>query len=221
MLRYDLFGCHSDRPDLRTYDRRFYNTQLADLLDALGIAPPVRLVGTSQGGRSLPASLPRTLGRSAGLPCWRPSSMSFPGSGSVLYRLMVAPIVGDRLMSLVGDGKLADLSDAVVSPATKAELQPKVAGQFRYRGKRKAILANLRGDALNDATDCYRRLREQGIPVLLAFGSLDQKLPRESISRLRDLLPDIEYHQIEGAGHLAHYEFADQVNPLLIRFLSS
>ena len=41
------------------------------------------------------------------------------------------------------------------------------------------------------------------------------------MTRLRDLLPDIEYHQIEGAGHLAHYEFADRVNPLLIRFLSN
>ena len=50
---------------------------------------------------------------------------------------------------------------------------------------------------MNDATDCYRRLRELGIPVLLAFGSLDQKLPRESMTRLHDLLPDIEYHQIE------------------------
>ena len=77
VLRYDLFGHgFSDRPDLRTYDRRFYNTQLADLLDALGIASPVRVVGTSQAGASLPASLPRTLGRSAGSPCWRPSSMS-------------------------------------------------------------------------------------------------------------------------------------------------
>ena len=56
--------------------------------------------------------------------------------------------------------------------------------------------------------------------MLLAFGSLDQKLPRESMTRLHDLLPDIEYHQIDGAGHLAHYESADQVNPLLVRFLS-
>ena len=73
---------------------------------------------------------------------------------------------------------------------------------------------------MNDATDCYRRLGELGIPVLLAFGSLNQKLPRESMSRLHDLLPDIEYHQIDGAGHLAHYESAARVNPLLIRFLS-
>ncbi len=39
--------------------------------------------------------------------------------------------------------------------------------------------------------------------------------------RLRDLFPEIEYHELEGAGHLAHYEFPDRINPLLIRFLTS
>jgi pimeloyl-ACP methyl ester carboxylesterase len=221
VLRYDLFGHgFSDRPDLRTYDRRLYNTQLADLLDALGIASPVGIVGTSQGGSIAACFAAENPGAVSRLALLAPFFDELPGSGSVLYRLMVTPVVGDLLLRLVGDDKLADLSDAVVSPHTRAVLQPQVAEQFRYRGKREAILANLRGDALHDATDCYRRLREQGIPVLLAFGTLDKKLPRESMSRLRDLLPDIDYHKIEGAGHLAHYEFADRVNPLLIRFLT-
>jgi len=41
------------------------------------------------------------------------------------------------------------------------------------------------------------------------------------MNRLRDLLPGIEYHELEGAGHLAHYEFPDRINPPLIRFLTS
>jgi pimeloyl-ACP methyl ester carboxylesterase len=221
VLRYDLFGHgFSDRPDLKTYDRRFYNTQLADLLDALGIASPVGMVGTSQGGSIAACFAAENPGMVSRIALLAPFFDELPGSGSVLYRLLVTPVVGDLLLRLVGDGKLADLSDAVVSPGTRAVLQPQVAEQFRYRGKREAILANARGDALQDATDCYRRLREQPIPVLLTFGTLDQRLPQESMSRLRDLFPHIEYHQIEGAGHLAHYEFADRVNPLLIRFLT-
>jgi pimeloyl-ACP methyl ester carboxylesterase len=222
VLRYDLFGHgYSDRPALKTYDREFYNTQLADVLDALGIASPVGMVGSSQGGSIAACFAAEHQGAVSRLALLAPFFDELPSSGSVLLRLMAAPFVGDLLLQLVGDGKLADLSDAVVSPRTRAVLQPKVDEQFRYRGKREAILANLRGDALKDATDCYRRIQEQGVPVLLAFGSLDQKLPSESMSRLRGLLPDIEYHQIEGAGHLAHYEFADDVNPLLIRFLSN
>ncbi len=38
--------------------------------------------------------------------------------------------------------------------------------------------------------------------------------------RLRDLLTDIEYHEIEGASHLAHYEYPERINPILIDFLT-
>lgn len=120
----------------------------------------------------------------------------------------------------MNDRKLADLSDDIVSPETRAILQREVMEQFRYRGKRRAILANLRGDALQDATSCYRSVGSQEIPLLLTSATLDQKIPKESMRRLRELLPSIEHHEIEGAGHLAHYEFPDRINPLLVRFLS-
>ena len=221
VLRYDLFGHgFSDRPRLPSYDRHFYNVQLAELLDRLGIAYPVRVVGTSQGGSiatCFAAENPGAVGRLALL---APLFDELPGSGRVLYRLMVTPIVGEVLLRVVADRKLADLSDAVVYADTKAELQPRVTEQFRYRGKRWAMLSNLRGDALKDATSCYRTIGNQAIPLLLTWGTLDQKIPRESMSRLRDLLSDIEYHEIEGSGHLAHYEFPDRINPLLIPFLS-
>ena len=45
-------------------------------------------------------------------------------------------------------------------------------------------------------------------------------MPRECMTRLRELMPDIEYHEIDGAGHLAHYEAPDRMNPLLTRFLT-
>jgi len=66
----------------------------------------------------------------------------------------------------------------------------------------------------------YRSVREQGIPTLLTWGNLDRSLSGDSMRRLRDLLPEIEYHQFEETGHLAHYEFPDRINPPLIRFLT-
>jgi pimeloyl-ACP methyl ester carboxylesterase len=121
----------------------------------------------------------------------------------------------------VGDEKLADLSDSIESADTRAVLEPEVAKQFRYAGKRRAILANWRGNGLRDATSCYESVQEQGIPTLLTWGTLDKKLSGDSMRRLRDVLPGIEYHEVEGAGHLAHYEFPNRINPLLISFLNS
>ncbi len=222
VLRYDLFGHgFSDRPKLPRYDRLVYNVQLAELLGHLDVPYPVRLVGSSQGGSIAACFAAENPGAVSKLALLAPFFDELPGSESLAYRLVVAPLVGDLLFRLMSDRKLADLSDAVVSVDTVAALDRQVAEQFRYRGKRRAILANVRGDALVDATPCYRMVGEQGIPLLLTLGTLDQKIPRESMSRLRELLPDIEYHEIKGAGHLAHYESPDQMNPLLTRFLAN
>jgi len=222
VLRYDLLGHgFSDRPRLPKYDRHFYNAQLAELLHRLGVPYPVRVVGTSQGGSIAACFAAENPGAVSKLALLAPFFDQLPGQDSVAYRLLLTPVVGELFLKLAGDRKLGDLSDAVVSIDTVAALERQVAEQFRYRGKRRAILANLRGDALADATSCYRSVGEQGIPLLLTLGTLDQKIARESMSRLRELLPDIEYHEIEGAGHLAHYEFPDQMNPLLTRFLAN
>lgn len=221
VLRYDLFGHgFSDRPKRSTYDRRFYNTQLTDLLSRLDIPGPVLVVGSSQGGSIGTCFASENPGKVRKLALLAPLFDDFSGSQALVFRLVRTPLIGELIMRLMGEAKLADLSDAVVNVDATATLQREVLQQFRYEGKPRAMLANLRGDALQDATACYRGVKEQGIPVLLTWGTSDQKLPGESMSRLRALLPSIEYHELDGAGHLAHYEFPERINPLLIRFLT-
>ncbi len=221
VLRYDLFGHgFSDRPKLRTYDQAFYNTQLAELLSRLEIPYPIQVVGSSQGGTIGACFAAENAGRVKKLALLAPFFDDFEGSRSVATRLIKTPVIGELLMRLLSDEKLMDLSDSILSADTRAALEPEVAKQFRFEGKRRAMLANLRGNGLLDATSCYERVREQAIPTLLTWGTLDRKLPEDSMRRLRDLYPQIEYHEIERAGHLAHYEFPDRVNPLLVRFLT-
>jgi pimeloyl-ACP methyl ester carboxylesterase len=38
-------------------------------------------------------------------------------------------------------------------------------------------------------------------------------VPEDPMGRLRDLLPDIEYHEIEVASHLAHHEYPERITP--------
>lgn len=221
VLRYDLFGHgSSDRPKLPTYDRRFYNTQLDELLRRLDLSKPVLLVGTSQGGSIGACFTAENPGRVRKLALLAPFFDDLPGSRGLALRLVRTPLVGELLMGLMSDRKLADLSDAVVNNDTRSTLEREVVEQFRLRGRRRAILANLRGDALQDATDCYRGVEEQGIPVMLTWGASDQKVTKESMTRLRGLMPRIDYHELGAAGHLAHYEFPERVNPLLVRFLT-
>lgn len=135
--------------------------------------------------------------------------------------LLRTPLVGEVVLQLVPDRKIADLSGKVLSADKKTALEQEAAEQYRFRGKHRAMLASWRGGALDDATACYESVRDQGIPTLLTWGTSDTSIPGDSMTRLRDLLPGIEYHEFEGAGHLAHYEFRDLINPPLIHFLAS
>jgi pimeloyl-ACP methyl ester carboxylesterase len=220
VLRYDVIGHgFSDRPRLRTYDRHLYNTQLAELIDRLEIPYPILMVGTSQGGSIGACFASEHSGKVEKLALLSPLFDTFEGSRSAAAMLVKTPLVGECVLQLAGDSKFSDLSKAILSADKRAPLEQEVAEQLRFRGKRRAILANWRGGDLTSATSCYEGVKSQGIPTLLTWGTRDKTIPGDSMSRLRDLLPDIEYHEIDGAAHLAHYEFPDRINPILIRFL--
>jgi pimeloyl-ACP methyl ester carboxylesterase len=221
VLRYDVIGHgFSDRPHLRTYDRALYTKQLAELIDRLDIPYPVAVVGTSQGG-SIGASFAATHpGKVERLALLSPLFDDFVGSGDARTTILSTRLVGEFVLQLVGDGKFSDLSAGVTSPEKRAALEGKVAEQLRFRGKRRAVLANWRGDSFTNPTAAYEEVKAQGIPTLLTWGTQDKLILGDSMQRLRDLLPDIEYHEIDGAAHLAHYEYPERINPILIRFLT-
>ncbi|MDR9451105.1 MAG: alpha/beta hydrolase [Acidimicrobiia bacterium] len=221
VLRYDLIGHgFSDRPRLRTYDRHLYNTQLAELLASLNITYPIRVVGTSQGGSNGACFAAANPGKVEKLALLSPLFDTYEGGRGLRALLLKTPLVGELVLQLVPDGKFIDQSERILSSDRREALESEGAEQLHYRGKRRAILANFRRDALADATSCYEGVKAQGIPTLLTWGSQDKGLPAESMRRLCDLLPDIEYHELEGAAHLAHYEFLDRINPILIDFLT-
>ena len=221
VLRYDVLGHgFSDRPRLPTYDNALYVKQLAELIDRLGIASPVSVVGTSQGGSigaHFAADNPGSVDRLAFL---APLFNDFAGKGSPLAKIMTIPVAGELLLQLAGDSKLSDLTSRIAAPDKKFALEREVVKQFHFRGKRAAILANARGDSFANPAAAYEAVKVQGIPRLLIWGAEDELLPEDSMRRLRDLLPDVEYHQIDGASHLAHYEYPERVTPILIEFLT-
>ena len=144
----------------------------------------------------------------------------FGGFERPLATIMSTPLVGEFVLQLAGDSKFSDLSKAISSPDKRAVLENEVAKQLRFRGKRRAILANWRGDSFTNPTTAYEEVKAQGIPTLLTWGTQDTLILEDSMRRLRDLLPDIEYHEIDGAAHLAHYEYPERINPILIQFLT-
>ena len=217
VLRFDVFGHgFSDRPELDEYTRDLYDNQLVELLDKLAITAPIYMVGTSQGGSISVYFTAKHKGKVVKLALLSPFFDSFEGAG--VAALLKTPFIGEYIIRLVGDKKFVDPSNGFYSDKKQNALISKLKKQIYFKGKKRAFLANLRGDVLDDATAFYAEVKKQEIPMLLTWGKQDQSISGESMSRLRALIPAIKYHEIKNAGHLAHYEFPERINPILINF---
>ncbi len=59
------------------------------------------------------------------------------------------------------------------------------------------------------------------MPCCLIAGEVDQNAPARTMARMADKIPNAEYHEIKGAGHLVNLEAGDETNTILLNFLTA
>jgi pimeloyl-ACP methyl ester carboxylesterase len=219
VLRYDHFGRgFSDRPAV-IYDRNLYDQELLELLQHLGIKSPVYLVGESMGGAVAITFTDRHPELVARLALIAPAG--FPVKESLAMRLAKVPVLGDYLMAVFGDRMiLAGVNEAFVDPEKFPQFEEQFKVQMQYAGLQQAILSTLRDMDMHGLSETYQRVGRQQKPVLLLWGDKDQVLPFANSEKVKQAIPQVEFHVIAGAGHDLEYEFSDTVNPLLLDFLA-
>jgi pimeloyl-ACP methyl ester carboxylesterase len=217
-LRYDLYGRgYSDRPDVE-YNADLYDRQLIELLDALEIRGRANLVGVSMGGPIVVAFAVRHPERVRTLSLFDPAYLT---GRKPPFRLR-APLLGEFTMDVfvaptLAEGQLNDF----FHPERYPEWPDKYRPQMRYQGFRRAILSTIRQYLTIDDREEYRAIGRSKMPVLLVWGKADQDVPFSVGADVLRAIPQAEFHPIEGAAHIPHYERADLVNPILVNFLRS
>jgi len=215
VLRYDLYGRGwSDRPAVR-YDADLYDRQITDLLDALGISV-VDAAGVSMGGpiaatlaNRHPERVRRVLLFDPGY--WTDKPLPFG------LRL---PVVGTYNMTVViAPGLPESQWDDFAHPERYPRYLDPYRQQMRYRGFRRALLETLRNYLTHDVTGEYRQLGKSGKPVLLIWGKWDRDTPIALSAQVRAGVPQAQFHAIDDAAHVPHYEHPEIVNPIVIDFL--
>ncbi len=219
VLRFDLYGRgYSDRPEL-DYNLDLFVNQVDELLDKLEIAQPVHLVGLSMGGpiaaefanqhpdsiRSLTLIDPLVTNMFASdtLP------LTLPGIGEYLMAVVMEPFYLPHAQS--GD---------LVHPENYPDWEGQYKVQTRYKGFGRAVLSTMRCFGKEDTLAIYQKLGEKDLPVLIFHGREDQTISSADITLLLELVPEHQFHEIEGAGHIPHYEQPQVVNPLLVDFFT-
>ena len=77
----------------------------------------------------------------------------------------------------------------------------------------------LRNDAVRDYTGAYRILGKQKREILLIWGTDDTEITKEMINDIRDLLPNVQFKPVKGAGHGLVSQKYEIVNSLITGFL--
>ncbi len=215
VLRYEHFGRgYSDRPEAR-YDPEFFDKQLQDLLDALNIDGKVDLVGEDMGGTVAAAFFNRHPARV------RKLAMIDPGYRTgyeIPIRLRVPLSRQYNMMFRAADMAESQMND-FVHPERFQPYLDAYREQMRYHGFRRAILSTMLNYWIEDSTAEYRQLGRNGKQVLLIWGAADQSSRVELSTKVREEIPQVEFHVIKDAGHRAAYEQPEVVNPILIEFL--
>ena len=218
-LRYDNFGRgYSDRPALK-YDADLYDRQLVELLDALAVKGPVKLVGLSQGGGISVVFASRHPERVSRMALLAP--VGFPINLPFTARLATAPILGDWIMTVLGRRVLlAQAGKELKDRELAAEIRKKTEEQLAYEGYLPALLSMLRYYPMHGLGQAYSKLGALKIPTLLIWGEEDDVVPLANAEKIMARAPQAKLRTIPGCGHGAVYENADKVTPIIVEFLS-
>jgi pimeloyl-ACP methyl ester carboxylesterase len=219
VLRYDMYGRGwSDRPDT-VYDRALYNTQLAGLLDKLGVEGKVDIIGTSFGGAVgavFAASYPERV-RSLSLV----SPVVTPVDNPTVALLQI-PVIGEFLLRTIGLDRIERRAQGFFARSDMAPQMDRLfAAQMEYYGFERSLLSFARHAAVDDYTDAYERLGRTGIPTLLMWGDRDEDIPRSAIDAARAALPDVDYHEFAGADHALMLDRPEETLGLILNQLGN
>jgi pimeloyl-ACP methyl ester carboxylesterase len=217
VLRYDLYGRgYSDRPNIR-YDQDLMDRQLVELLEVLDLQK-VDLVGLSLGGAISAVFTARRPEKVRRLGLIDPAGL--PREIDLQTRLNRAPILGEWIMGFLGERRLISRMAGYFYGARDYEsLKHAFLDQMKYKGFKRALLSTLRSGIRTGAFEAYEQVGRLQHPVLLIWGREDHVAPFELSRAIRDLIPRAEFHPIDEAAHIPHYEHPDIVNPLILDFL--
>lgn len=213
VIRFDLFGRgYSDRPQTE-YNQALFTAQIKDLLSALEIQEAIHIIGLSMGGpitTEFTVSYPEKVDKVV---------LIDPVHESVDISVLKWPVMGEYLMSVYfAPYMIKSQLDDFYHPEAFGDWPPKFMAQMKFKGFNRAILSTLRNYMNTDKLPAYTSLGKLDKPVLLLWGTEDEKVPFDGNARIRSVL-ECEFWGIEETGHIPHYENPDPVNQRIIQFL--
>jgi pimeloyl-ACP methyl ester carboxylesterase len=176
-----------------------------DVLERLGVAGRVHVVGASFGGLQAQAFALRHPGRTASLTLIA-SSFRFANRAGGLERLEQV-IADDLNAAIIGSGsaRLAAGRDRITATLLRSQSMDSRTG-MRYL------------DEYRSAPDLRERLEDIVTPTLIVHGRYDTVVAAQTVQVLRAAIAASRYAEIVDAGHFPGLTSPDAVNAVLAEF---
>lgn len=223
VIRYDLLGRGLSQ---RTHDActpDLFARQLNELTKKLLGDEKFYLIGTSMGGTVTTAFCRFYPGRVKKLVLLAPAGMDsfnppfymklceIPGFGKALFK-----IIGGKTLIKNCAGEMTHTEQSEVDDFTRY-----FAMCAEYKGFINSTFSSLINCILNtkEATEGYKSVNEQKIPMLVVWGTADRTMPYYQIERMKEVCPNAEYITFEGSGHVFLYDEGKRTADVVLPFL--
>lgn len=221
VIRYDLYGRgFSSRLESAPYSLETYVAQLEELIAALKLSAPIRLVGSSLGAIISTEYALRHSQEIVSLVLIGPAG--FPITVPFTAKLKDIPLLGGIFTYFLAYSTILTQNDHYfVSQKVPQEIRPFIADQLLVPGSTDAILKTMQNSPVQRYVDSYRALGRTKIQVGLIWGRQDATFPFENSRILLEAAPQTKLIAVENSGHLPQYESAEIVNPIIVQLENS
>ncbi len=225
VLRYDLLGRGLSERVNADYTPELFAKQLYELTQALFGNEKFYLFGTSMGGtvtasfcRIYPGFVKKlVLLAPAGMDSFKPP---------FYMKITSAPVLGDIIFSKIGCKVLLKKCASelkYVSQDEKDYFIRSFAYNAQYKGMEKCTLSSLRNTILKTkhATEMYKSVNEQNIPMLVIWGTDDKTMPYYQMERMKSICKNALYETFEGSGHIFLFDEGERTLEKVIPFIKA
>lgn len=222
VLRYDLLGRGLSERVNAVYNHDLFATQLDQLTQAIIGDESFYLVGTSMGGAITTAFTAKRPEKVKKLILLAPAGMEF--DAPFYMKLSNVKGIGDLIFGLIGAKVLTKncASELIYSgEEVRKSYTEKFAYCTQYKGFTKATLSSLRNVILRwDISEKnYQSVADNGIPVLVIWGTKDKTMPYYQAERMQKFLPNMKLITYDGSGHIFLYDEGERTTNDILEFI--
>ena len=220
VLRYDLLGRGLSERVRGKYNVELFVRQLEDVIDTLAGGEKFNLFATSMGAPVASAYCAKHPERVNKLIFYAPAGMDTFKPPFYMY-LSACPLIGDFIFANWGEKVLFKNVTREMKHVNIDPYLEKLAESFRYKGFSRCTLSSLRNTILKTkkSTSFFAEAAKKNIPTLCVWGNADITMPFYMSKRFRKIMPEAEFHELDGSGHVFIYDEADKAMQWALPFL--